>query len=63
MSATIRTNQALREARLLGIGGYRPVRIVPNAEIVERIDSSDEWIQQRTGIMERHHVDAGMGPA
>jgi len=53
MSATIRTNQALREARLLGIGGYRPVRIVPNAEIVERIDSSDEWIRTRSGIATR----------
>ena len=31
-----------------------PVRVVPNAEIVEAIDSSDEWIQQRSGIETRH---------
>ena len=40
-------------AALLGIGTYRPSRVVPNAELVEAIDSSDEWIQQRSGIKER----------
>lgn len=43
-----------REARLLAVGAYRPARVVPNSELVERIDSSDEWIQQRTGIKTRH---------
>ena len=50
MSATIRTNQSTRQARLLGVGGYRPARVVTNAEICERIDSSDEWIRTRSGI-------------
>ena len=36
--------------RILGIGAYRPSRVVPNAELVEAIDSTDEWIQQRSGI-------------
>jgi 3-oxoacyl-[acyl-carrier-protein] synthase-3 len=40
-------------SRILGIGTYRPTRVVPNAELVEAIDSSDEWIQQRSGIKER----------
>jgi 3-oxoacyl-[acyl-carrier-protein] synthase-3 len=40
-------------ARILGIGAYRPSRIVPNSEVVEAIDSSDEWIQQRSGIRTR----------
>ncbi|HSE08295.1 MAG TPA: beta-ketoacyl-ACP synthase III [Nocardioidaceae bacterium] len=40
-------------AALLGIGAYRPSRVIPNAEVVEAIDSSDEWIQQRSGIRER----------
>ena len=40
-------------ARILGIGSYRPSRIVPNADVVEAIDSSDEWIQQRSGIRTR----------
>ncbi len=41
------------QSRILGIGTYRPERVVPNAELVDAIDSSDEWIQQRSGIKER----------
>ena len=41
-----------------GVGGYRPPGVVTNAEIVERIDSSDEWIQQRSG----HHERRWAGP-
>ncbi len=44
------------EAALLGLGVYRPRRVVPNAEIVEAIDSSDEWIQQRSGIRTRRRA-------
>jgi len=40
-------------ARILGVGGYRPSRVVTNAEICERIDSSDEWIRERSGIESR----------
>ncbi len=36
-----------------GLGIYRPSRVVPNAEVIEAIDSSDEWIQQRSGIKQR----------
>ncbi len=40
-------------AAILGLGTYRPRRVVPNSEIIEAIDSSDEWIQQRSGIKTR----------
>ena len=40
-------------SQILSVGSYRPKRLVPNSEIVERIDSTDEWIQQRTGIESR----------
>jgi 3-oxoacyl-[acyl-carrier-protein] synthase-3 len=40
-------------ATILGLGAYRPSRVVPNSEVVEAIDSSDEWIQQRSGIRQR----------
>ncbi len=40
-------------ARILGVGGYRPSRVVTNDEICERIDSSDQWIRERTGIESR----------
>jgi 3-oxoacyl-[acyl-carrier-protein] synthase III len=38
---------------IMGVGGYRPRRVVDNAEICTYIDSSDEWIQTRSGIRER----------
>ena len=44
---------------MLGIGTYRPERVVPNAELVDAIDSSDEWIQQRSGIKERRFAGPG----
>ncbi|HEU4336915.1 MAG TPA: beta-ketoacyl-ACP synthase III, partial [Nocardioides sp.] len=40
-------------ARIMGLGAYRPTRLVPNSEVVDAIDSSDEWIQQRSGIRTR----------
>ncbi len=40
-------------ATLLGVGSYRPRRVVPNSEVIEAINSSDEWIQQRSGIKSR----------
>ena len=40
-------------ARILSTGSYRPERVVPNSEIVDRIDSSDEWIRERSGIESR----------
>lgn len=53
MSAPIKPSIGAPNARILSVGAYRPERIVPNAEIVERIDSSDEWIRERSGIIER----------
>jgi 3-oxoacyl-[acyl-carrier-protein] synthase-3 len=38
----------------VGVGGYRPSRVVDNHEICQWIDSSDAWIQERTGIALRH---------
>ena len=39
---------------VLGCGSYLPKRILTNAELATRIDTSDEWIVQRTGIRQRH---------
>lgn len=38
---------------ILGIGAYRGSRVIPNADVVDAIDSSDAWIQQRSGIRQR----------
>jgi 3-oxoacyl-[acyl-carrier-protein] synthase III len=39
---------------VLGCGSYLPRRILTNAELARQIDTSDEWIVQRTGIRQRH---------
>jgi len=40
-------------SRIVGTGGYLPGRVVSNAELAKRIDTSDEWVRARTGICER----------
>ena len=42
---------------VLGCGAYLPERVLTNAELAARIDTSDDWIVQRTGIRERHIAD------
>jgi 3-oxoacyl-[acyl-carrier-protein] synthase-3 len=39
---------------IVSCGSYLPQKIVTNAELAERVDTSDEWITQRTGIRQRH---------
>jgi 3-oxoacyl-[acyl-carrier-protein] synthase-3 len=43
-------------ARLLGVGAYRPRRVVSNDDLCAAIDSSDAWIRQRSGIVSRRHA-------
>ena len=42
-----------------GVGGYLPEKILTNAELATMVDTSDEWIQQRVGIKERHIAAEG----
>ncbi|MFB0922732.1 MAG: beta-ketoacyl-ACP synthase III [Alphaproteobacteria bacterium] len=44
----------MRRSVVAGTGRYLPERIVTNAELAERIDTSDEWIRERSGIAQRH---------
>jgi len=53
-------------SRITGTGGYLPPRRLTNADLVaelaaQGIESSDDWIVERTGIRARHFVDAGVG--
>jgi hypothetical protein len=41
-------------ARIIGTGSYAPEQILTNDDLSKRIETSDEWIQTRTGIRERH---------
>lgn len=53
MSADINAPEGAPFARILGIGSYRPSNVVTNDDICQNIDSSDEWIRERSGITER----------
>lgn len=45
-------------AKVTGIGTYRPKLIVKNNDIAAKINSSDEWIRERSGILERRYANA-----
>lgn len=42
-----------------GVGSFLPERVLTNQELAERLDTSDEWITQRTGIRQRHIAGEG----
>jgi len=47
-------------ARILGVGRYLPERRVTNFDLEKMFETSDEWIQQRSGIVERRFADEGV---
>ena len=53
MPTQIATTTGVRNTAILGLGVYRPARIVTNDEVAGAIDSSDEWIRTRSGIKTR----------
>ncbi|MBA2444624.1 MAG: ketoacyl-ACP synthase III [Nocardioidaceae bacterium] len=57
MTASITTAEGARHTRILGMGSYRPSRVVPNSEIVDAIQSTEEWIRTRSGIIERRFAE------
>ena len=50
-------------AKISGTGMCVPDRVVSNEDLAARMDTSDEWIQQRTGIRNRRYIDAGTEPS
>jgi 3-oxoacyl-[acyl-carrier-protein] synthase III len=49
----------LRPVKIAGLATYVPPKLLTNADLERMVDTSDEWILQRTGIRERHIVDSG----
>ena len=47
-------------AKITGVAGYVPPRVVTNFDLEKMVDTNDEWIRTRTGIRERHYADAGV---
>jgi 3-oxoacyl-[acyl-carrier-protein] synthase-3 len=52
----------MRRSRIIGQGFYVPDRVVTNFDLAQMMDTSDEWITERTGIKERRWVEDGVGP-
>jgi 3-oxoacyl-[acyl-carrier-protein] synthase III len=52
--------RALRPVRIAGLSTYVPPRLLTNADLEKLVETSNEWILQRTGIRERHIVDPGV---
>ncbi|MBP2336781.1 3-oxoacyl-[acyl-carrier-protein] synthase-3 [Saccharothrix coeruleofusca] len=50
---------ALRGSRIAGVGGYRPERVVANAELAAMTSVSARWMEERTGIRQRHYAGTG----
>lgn len=51
----------LRRTQISGLATYVPPRLLTNKDLEKMVDTTDEWIMQRTGIRERHIVDPGVG--
>ena len=60
---TLKQNEMNRYSRILGYGAARGEVLVHNNDIVEAINSSDEWITQRTGISTRHRASENQSVA
>ncbi|PSL39392.1 3-oxoacyl-[acyl-carrier-protein] synthase III [Labedella gwakjiensis] len=56
----LRQSTGPRYTRILALGAARGDRIVPNDDLIEPINSSDEWIRQRTGIITRTRASEGV---
>jgi 3-oxoacyl-[acyl-carrier-protein] synthase-3 len=47
-------------AKITGVAGYVPPRILSNADLEKMVDTTDDWIMERVGIRERHLADKGV---
>ena len=48
-------------SKISGMGFYVPDNVVTNDDLTRLMDTSDEWIQERTGIKERRWIEEGSG--
>ena len=53
----------MHNAYIAGVGFFVPPKIVTNHDLSKYMNTSDEWIRERTGIQERRFVEKGMGPS
>src|SRR5580692_12043710 len=59
VSLTLKPRNSVR-AKISAIGTYVPPRLLTNADLEKMVETNDQWIQERTGIRERHIVEKGV---
>jgi 3-oxoacyl-[acyl-carrier-protein] synthase III len=60
LRAQLAGTATIRRAEIKSLATYVPPRLLTNADLERMVDTTDEWILQRTGIRERHIVDPGV---
>ena len=55
----IKKSFSMYNSKITGLGKYVPENVVTNADLSKIMDTSDEWIQERTGIKERRWIKEG----
>lgn len=58
---TLNPARSVRRARIAALATYVPPKLLTNADLEKLVDTTDEWILQRTGIRQRHIVEPGVG--
>src|SRR5258708_16889097 len=54
------TRATLRPVKIAGLSTFVPPRVLTNADLEKLVNTTDQWILQRTGIRERHIADPGV---
>ena len=49
----------MKYSKIIGTGSYLPEKILTNKDLEAMVDTTDDWIQERTGIKERHIAAEG----
>lgn len=57
MTVTLSTPKTVAGTRISGLGHYRPSRVVTNDDMAKVIDTNDEWIRSRVGVIERRYSE------
>ena len=54
------SHRQLRPVKIAGLSTYVPPKVLTNADLEKMVNTTNEWILQRTGIRERHIADPGV---
>ena len=56
----LQLGQPVRRTEIASLATYVPPRLLTNSDLEKMVDTNNEWILQRTGIIQRHIVDPGV---